>query len=123
MDEMDEILTHELVHVHDVRQLQLDLRNCESLAYSEVRAARDAECRHYSDQAPVPAWYTLGGGFGSRTRRSCASQTALAATSNLFPSRGMAQQCVDKVFERAFGDVRPFTTRQATKPSSTRQEG
>ena len=120
-DEMDEILTHELVHVHDVRQLQLDLRDCESLAYSEVRAARDAECRKYSDQTtPAPAWYTLG--YHQPTRRTCASQTALAATSNLFPSCGMAQTCVDKVFERAFGDVRPFT-RRTTNQSVPRKEG
>jgi Peptidase M76 family len=43
---MTEILSHELSHVYDVRKLLLDLRDCENLAYSEVRAARIAECRH-----------------------------------------------------------------------------
>jgi Peptidase M76 family len=42
---MTEILSHELSHVYDVRKLLLDLRDCENLAYSEVRAARIAECR------------------------------------------------------------------------------
>jgi hypothetical protein len=86
--EMEEILTHELVHVYDVRKLQLDLRDCENLAYSEVRAAREAECRF--------SWYT----------RACAKRTAMTATSNLFPHT-MAYDCMQKVFETAMKDTRP----------------
>ena len=46
MKEMDEIITHELIHIYDVRQLQLNLVHCHDLAYSEIRAAREAECSH-----------------------------------------------------------------------------
>eukprot|EP00547_Thalassionema_nitzschioides_P010021 CAMPEP_0194224290 /NCGR_PEP_ID=MMETSP0156-20130528/37082_1 /TAXON_ID=33649 /ORGANISM="Thalassionema nitzschioides, Strain L26-B" /LENGTH=173 /DNA_ID=CAMNT_0038955763 /DNA_START=203 /DNA_END=721 /DNA_ORIENTATION=- len=44
-DEMEQVLVHELMHVYDVRVNKLDLRTCENLAYSEVRAAREAECQ------------------------------------------------------------------------------
>lgn len=133
IDEMDEILTHELIHVYDVRQLQLDLRQCESLAYSEVRAARDAECRNYyegydtaarhsTNGRGLPSWYTLHRLIPNAvtTKRDCASYTAQTATSNLFPNADMAKQCVNRVFERAFADQRPFATGQA-KESHTRE--
>ncbi|GKY90837.1 hypothetical protein MPSEU_000056500 [Mayamaea pseudoterrestris] len=124
--EMEEILTHELVHVHDVRMLQLDLRDCESLAYSEVRAAREAECFSHSDsyatlQPPAtPAWYTLGMRSNKNTKQSCASRTAETATSNLFPQRNMAKDCVNKVFDQAYGDARPFA--KTTTASAKQQE-
>jgi hypothetical protein len=128
-NEMEEILTHELVHVYDVRQLQLDLRDCESLANSEVRAAREAECRNYVDlsvqRQPRPAWYTLGlTSTTTPTRRSCAKHTAQTATSNLFPNQLMAEECVQKVFERAYRDTRPFapsSQRQVPTPQSSSQ--
>ena len=47
VDEIEEILTHELIHLYDVQTLQLDLTDCETVAYSEVRAAREAECSKY----------------------------------------------------------------------------
>jgi hypothetical protein len=86
--EMTEILTHELVHVYDVRQLQLNLRDCENLAYSEVRAARQAEC------------------LGAWSPSSCTRLKAQRATRNLFPTS--ARQCIRKVFDRAYADTRPF---------------
>ena len=42
--EIEEVLVHELVHIYDVHVRQMDLRDCKQLAYSEVRAAREAEC-------------------------------------------------------------------------------
>ncbi|KAL7527367.1 hypothetical protein ACHAWF_002151 [Thalassiosira exigua] len=42
--EVDEALTHELVHIFDVHSRGMNLRDCRQLAYSEVRAAREAEC-------------------------------------------------------------------------------
>jgi len=92
--EMEEILTHELVHVYDVRQLQLDLRDCENLAYSEVRAARQAECSTLVDTSwyPYQSW--------------CIRQKSLTATHNLFPQTG--RQCINRVFDKAMADTRPF---------------
>lgn len=105
--EMEEILTHELIHVYDVRELQLDLKDCESLAYSEVRAARHAECAN--------AWHLQG----------CVRLKAWTATSNLFPE--MASRCLRKVLDKAMKDQRPFSNddamysnkKQASSPRSS----
>lgn len=99
VDEMQEILTHELMHVYDVQQLRLDLRDCESLAYSEIRAARHAEC------------------YKSNNHSVCTQQKALTATLNLFPKQ--ARDCVKKVFEQAFADTRPFVKTTTTTASSS----
>jgi hypothetical protein len=113
---MSEILTHELVHVFDVRRLQLDLRLCDNLAYSEVRAAREAECYTAAARTTNP-W------FGSTTTvqqqekntKSCIQQKALAATQNLF-GRRESQACVQRVLESALKDRRPFSNQKATTP-------
>jgi hypothetical protein len=89
--EVEEILTHELVHLYDVQTLRLDLQECENLAYSEVRAAKAAECRS--------SWHP-------HLQSYCVKQKAICATNNLFPAEGRA--CIQKVFDQAFGDNRPF---------------
>eukprot|EP00977_Amphora_coffeiformis_P007547 scaffold1663_cov171-Amphora_coffeaeformis.AAC.2 len=86
--EMEEILTHEFMHVYDVRQMQLDLRDCENLAYSEIRAARQAECH------------------GSWAPQACTRVKAKTATQNLFPTMGGV--CIKQVWEKAYKDTRPF---------------
>lgn len=89
--EIEEILTHELVHLYDVQTLRLDLQDCENLAYSEVRAAKAAECKD--------SWHP-------HLQSYCVKQKAICATNNLFPIEG--RKCIQKVFDRAFGDNRPF---------------
>jgi hypothetical protein len=89
--EMEEILTHELVHLYDVQTLQLDLQQCENLAYSEVRAAKAAECRDTWSQY---------------MKSYCVKQKAICATNNLFPMEG--RKCIQTVFQKAFDDNRPF---------------
>ena len=88
--EMEQVLVHELVHVYDIRVHQLDLRSCENLAYSEVRAARDAECKD--------AW--LAG-------RYCVPNKAYMATANLFPPKE-AKACMARVFDDAMADTAPL---------------
>ena len=101
--EMEQVLVHELVHVYDVRVHQLDLRTCENLAYSEVRAARDAECKD--------AW--LAG-------RYCVPHKAYLATSNLFPAE-QAKACLSRVFDEAMADTVPLQPRPSClgRPSSS----
>ncbi len=94
--EVEEILTHELVHLYDVQTLQLDLQQCENLAYSEVRAAKAAECRD--------SWHP-------HLQSYCVRQKAICATNNLFPVEG--RSCIQKVFEHAFADNRPFPPKRA----------
>jgi hypothetical protein len=95
-EEMEQVLVHELLHVYDVRVNRLDLRDCENLAYSEVRAAREAECAN--------AW--LAG-------RYCVPQRAYRAVSNLFPPH-QAKACLANVFDQAMKDTAPLT--KQTKP-------
>jgi hypothetical protein len=66
-------------------------RDCVQLAYSEVRAAREAEC------------------FSSTRffKAVCVKDRATIATKNMFPSKG--QECVRQVFEDAMKDHTPFT--------------
>ena len=117
--EMDEIVTHELVHIFDVRHLQLDLRDCETLAYSEVRAAREAECRlptkhthNNHNNPPNNKWsYWLDpeswASVQQRQTEWCVQERALCATQNLFPVR-QAKACVQRVWKTALADERPF---------------
>ena len=100
---MEQVVTHELMHMYDVHRLQLDLRNCSALAYTEVRAAREAECC----------------GSQAHQARECVRSTATHATMNLFPWRGRG--CVNSVLEQAMADERPFVakrrlTKMATSP-------
>jgi Peptidase M76 family len=126
-DEMDEILTHELVHVYDVRVLAKDLLQCHNLAYSEVRAAREAECSRFlkSTTTTTTTTATAGGWFPGNllasassnsnhtsywnriSHQHCVRDKAMASTRNLFPAD--AKSCIDAVFERAFADERPFS--------------
>ncbi len=101
--ELEEILTHELVHLFDVQTLQLDLQRCENLAYSEVRAAKAAECRD--------SWHP-------HLQSYCVRQKAICATNNLFPIEG--RSCIQKVFDHAFADNRPFGPKQTENPDQYR---
>jgi hypothetical protein len=108
IEEVSEILTHELVHVYDVRRLQLDLRLCDNLAYSEVRAAREAECYTTAAKTKNP-WFGVD-------NKTCIQQKALAATQNLFGKRE-SHACVQRVLESALKDRRPFSN--VTKATAT----
>ena len=114
--EVEEILTHELIHLYDVQTLKLDLSDCETVAYSEVRAAREAECHRSAFVAADAAHrHERGQGLAAAISETldrhvykpyCVHNIALGATRNMFPNRGGA--CLNRVWETAFGDHRPF---------------
>lgn len=108
--EISEVLVHELVHVYDVFVRGMDLRQCQSLAYSEVRSARDAEC---------------GSSLTNFTKGLCAKEKASVATKNMFPDIGRA--CVCDVFEKAMSDSAPLglnvDLNKAKLPGSERNGG
>ena len=91
--ELEEALLHELVHVHDAFVKRLNLRRCEDLAYSEVRAAREAECNFRA----IPVFM----------RKSCVREKATNATMCMFPGN-QGRYCVNKVFDKAFADMTGF---------------
>jgi hypothetical protein len=89
--EIDEVLLHELIHTYDIKERKLDLTKCNQLAYSEVRAAREAECSN---------------SLTAFTGRMCSKDKATVATKNMFPDT--ARKCVCDVFEEAMNDHSPF---------------
>lgn len=87
--DIEEVLIHESVHAYDLFRNRCDFNSCDGLAYSEVRAARDAECRD--------SFFLF--------RDSCIKKAATRSTANLFSN---AEQCVEKVFVEAMKDLAPF---------------
>lgn len=83
--EVAEALTHELVHAVDFCRRKWDLGECDALACSEVRAAREAECK-----------YSFWG------KERCARRLATVSTTHIFP--GCGGECVDRVFDACFRD-------------------
>mmetsp|Transcript_6884 Transcript_6884/g.10460 ORF Transcript_6884/g.10460 Transcript_6884/m.10460 type:complete len:316 (-) Transcript_6884:56-1003(-) len=103
-DEMEQVLVHELLHVFDVRVNRLDLQQCENLAYSEVRAAREAECHHtFNTATTTAAWSLLLPG----RQYYCIPHKAHRAVANLFPSHE-AKACLNTVFAAAMKDMEPL---------------
>jgi hypothetical protein len=99
--EIDEVLTHELVHIYDIKKKKMDLTQCKQLAFSEVRAAREAEC---------------GSSLTAYTQQMCSKDRATVATKNMFPgTEGRA--CVCSVFDEAMNDHSPFARVQKSHPN------
>lgn len=74
--EVEEVVTHELVHAFDYTHSRCDFDSCEGLAYSEVRAARDAECAHVAS-FPIPLpWF----------KSQCVRYHASRSTASIFPA-------------------------------------
>jgi len=155
-DEIEQTVTHELVHVYDIEKKvsvltfaespkidilccklrtlvagvkgantrrhdvaqKLDLSKCDNLAYSEVRAAREAECAHGSFLNLCMNNYhenkNDSGILGriaqseqcEKYRKDCVKMHAMRSTGVCFP--GEAKQCVDRVFHMAYSDNAPF---------------
>mmetsp|Transcript_23955 Transcript_23955/g.36484 ORF Transcript_23955/g.36484 Transcript_23955/m.36484 type:complete len:340 (-) Transcript_23955:74-1093(-) len=97
-EEIEQVLVHELIHVYDVHVRNFDLLNCYTLAKSEIRAAREAECANVSM---------------SFTKRFCVKEKARVATTNMFPDLGV--QCVGAVFEESMRDKEPFQKNNSQK--------
>jgi hypothetical protein len=85
-------LTHEAVHAYDFSNNRCDFSTSDGTAYSEVRAARDAECAgfHLCD------WF----------RNRCIKSNAINATANMY-GRSAATKSVEAVFAAAVADIHP----------------
>lgn len=91
--DIEEALMHELVHAYDYVNGRCDFSTCNGLAYTEVRAAKAAEC---NGEYLIP-WF----------KANCIKNHATKSTANLFPTKD-AIQCVEKVYEAAAKDNAPF---------------
>jgi hypothetical protein len=90
--EIQRALTHEAVHAFDFANNRCDFSTSDGTAYSEVRAAREAECAgfHLCD------WF----------RKRCIKSNAINATANMF-GRSAASNAVESVFTAAVADLQP----------------
>ena len=88
---LKEALTHELVHAYDYTNNRCNFAHCDGLAYTEIRAAREAECAGY-----YPFQFM---------RDYCIKVHATRSTENLFSN---ASKCVDNVFDIAVQDRAPM---------------
>ena len=92
--EIEEVVVHELIHAYDYSNSRCDFSSCSGLAYSEVRAAREAECS--------TGYYPF-----EFMRQSCVRDCAIRSTANLFP-REQATICVDAILSEAMKDLEPL---------------
>ena len=97
LDDVKAALRHELVHAYDMCAAEKDLTQCTELAYSEVRAAREAECHTYQKYGH---WF----GLTRILRDSCVRENATRATQSLFAGEEGAR-CVNSEFARAISSV------------------
>ena len=97
VSEIEEALVHELVHAYDYSKNRCDFSTCTGLAFSEVRAAREAECSN-----PYYPFQFM--------RDSCIRDTAVRSTSSRF-SKAESQVCVYLVFSKAMRDHEPFSAK------------
>jgi hypothetical protein len=90
-NDIEEAMVHELIHAYDYSKKRCDFKSCLGLAYSEVRAAREAEC---------------SGQFASQwLKNQCIRNRAIKSTVNIYPRS--ATRCVDSVFDDAVKDMAP----------------
>ena len=100
-DAIESALIHELMHIYDIWTRRMDLQDCHQLAYSEVRAAREGECR--------AAWWPA----------SCVKEQALTSTKIMFGEQG--RTCIRAVFDTAMEDTEPFSP--VAKKCATKGKG
>jgi hypothetical protein len=98
--DLEEALTHELVHAYDYSNRRCDFGGCEGLAYTEIRAARYSECK--------------GPFLFDWMRQKCIKDHAVSSTKNFFAN---AQKCVDNVYPKAMLDESPMAEPAPTPTS------
>jgi Peptidase M76 family len=98
---IEEVLIHELVHAYDYSHNRCNFSTCAGLAYSEIRAAREAECSN--------GYYPF-----EFMRQMCVRDVAIRSTSNLFP-KAEATTCVDAAMSTAIKDLEPFSAARSRK--------
>lgn len=92
-EEVEEVLTHELIHAYDYIVRGVDMKSGEEMACSEVRAAAFAECRNKP------------GYFWEYFKKSCVRGVAIRATKL---NDENAEELVSKVFAKCYDDKMPF---------------
>mmetsp|Transcript_18797 Transcript_18797/g.34834 ORF Transcript_18797/g.34834 Transcript_18797/m.34834 type:complete len:128 (-) Transcript_18797:385-768(-) len=121
-EQVREVLRHELVHAFDHCVKRRDLASCDGLACSEVRAAREAECRDNFGRGPGELCHFLGvNPFQNLDpsskltpaesvcywfKKRCARDVAIRSVEGVFP--GYGTQSVDEALETCHADTHPY---------------
>lgn len=103
------VLTHELVHLFDYCTNNLDFKNVEHLACTEIRAANLAHCSFLGAYAQTDADF-----FNIKKRhqdcvKSKALYSVLAVRKNISKSEAIA--VIEKVFPKCYSDLEPIGRR------------
>lgn len=103
--QLEDILTHELVHVYDYLKFDLDLNNLRHHACTEIRASMlSGECRIWQEIKKTGL-----GDFGKKFQSCIKRRAVLSVSSNpLCKSTEEAEKVVDTVWNSCFNDTRPF---------------
>lgn len=103
--QLEDVLTHELVHAYDHLKFDVDLGNLRHHACTEIRASMlSGECRIMNEIRKTGL-----GGFG-RKFQECIKRraTLLVAANPKCASPEQAAQAVETVWGSCFNDTRPF---------------
>jgi len=103
--QLEELLTHELVHAYDHCRVDIDWTNCEHHACSEIRAAAlSGDCRLGNELSRGNI------GFFGQHRRCVERRAMLSLQANPNCSnKEEAQKVMDKVFDKCYADTSPFS--------------
>ncbi|EKX39502.1 hypothetical protein GUITHDRAFT_154436 [Guillardia theta CCMP2712] len=97
-------MTHELIHAYDHCRAFVDWTNCVHHACSEIRAANlSGDCKWWQEILRGNTAF-LGQGRACIKRRAALSVSMNPACS----APGVAQEAVEKAFERCYADTSPF---------------
>lgn len=102
------VLTHEMIHMFDYCNNELDFKNIDHLACTEIRAANLAHCSFMSamfqgDASPINI---------KAAHKQCVKTKALAsvlAVRNITPEE--ARKAVERVFPKCYADLEPIGRR------------
>ncbi|KAL1140610.1 hypothetical protein AAG570_000540 [Ranatra chinensis] len=108
------ILTHEMIHMFDYCRNNLDFKNLDHLACTEIRAANLTHCGFLSAILQGDASLTNFKNRHQECVKSKAIQSVLAVRT---VTREEAKAAVDRVFTRCYRDLEPIGRR--VKPNST----
>ncbi|KAF7282975.1 hypothetical protein GWI33_001609 [Rhynchophorus ferrugineus] len=102
------ILTHEMIHMFDYCKNNLDFKNIDHLACTEIRAANLAHCSFLS------AWLNGDTSFFDfkNTHQNCVKSKAL---SSILAARNISKldaiDAIERVFDRCYNDLEPIGRR------------
>lgn len=103
--QLEDILTHELVHAYDHLKFKVDLTNLKHHACTEIRASMlSGECRMMREIRK-----TGFGGFGGKFQDCIRRRAVISVAANPHcKDEATAQEVVDTVWKSCFNDTRPF---------------